>query len=91
LIKRFSAGLENPRAKAHLWRMNRFSAGLKSSSPLLKQEAPTKPHLSKLVDIAPIYLYYEYFHFISLGCVSIVIVVIEDTLCFQRKELRLQP
>jgi len=47
--------------------------------------------LSKLVDIAPIYLYYEYFHFISLGSVSIVIVVIEDILCFQREELRLQP
>jgi hypothetical protein len=59
--------------------------------PLLKQGAPTKPRAAKLVDIAPIYLYYEYFHFISLGFVFIVIVVIEDIQCFQRKELRLQP
>jgi hypothetical protein len=41
LIMRFSAGLENPGLKARLFGMNRLSAGLKSSSPLLKQGAPT--------------------------------------------------
>src|SRR5664279_5219585 len=41
-ITRFSAGIEKvPGAKAH-FNINYFSAGLKSSSPLLKQEAPTK-------------------------------------------------
>jgi hypothetical protein len=39
--KRFSAGFEKSRAKARLFGMNCFSAGLKSSSPLLKQGAPT--------------------------------------------------
>jgi hypothetical protein len=38
---RFSAGLENPGLKPIPEGVNRFSAGLKSSSPLLKQGAPT--------------------------------------------------
>ncbi len=38
---RFSAGLEKSRAKARPFEMNCFSAGLKSSYPLLKQGAPT--------------------------------------------------
>jgi hypothetical protein len=38
---RFSAGFERSRAKAHPLR-NGFSAGLKFSSPLLKQGAPTR-------------------------------------------------
>jgi hypothetical protein len=42
LMIRFSAGLENPGLKPVLSEMNRFSAGLKSSSPLLKQGAPTR-------------------------------------------------
>ena len=41
-IMRFSAGLERSRAKARPFGMNCFSAGLKSSSPLLKQGAPTR-------------------------------------------------
>src|ERR1700722_371528 len=39
---RSGAGLEKSRAKAHSLRRRCFSAGLKSSSPLLKQGAPTK-------------------------------------------------
>jgi hypothetical protein len=38
---RFSAGFERSRAKAHPLEKARFSAGLKSSYPLLKQGAPT--------------------------------------------------
>jgi hypothetical protein len=42
LIMRFGAGLERFQGyKAHS-KMERFSAGLKSSSPLLKQGAPTR-------------------------------------------------
>ena len=42
LIMRFSAGLGTSGAKAHPCEMSRFSAGLKSSYPLLKQGAPTR-------------------------------------------------
>ena len=41
LITRFSAGVEKPGAEVH-FKIDSFSAGLKSSFPLLKQGAPTK-------------------------------------------------
>ena len=44
LITRFRAGFENPGLKPIPKIMNCFSAGLKSSSPLLKQGAPTGSH-----------------------------------------------
>ncbi len=46
LILRFSAGDRKARAKAHC-EIERFSAGLKSSFPLLKQGAPTKTFPTK--------------------------------------------